>query len=325
MSANKDRIQFISTARVIGILLVVFGHSFPFDVPLPSFLYHIQLFIYRFHMPLFVFISGYLIAFNKNSMRNYILRRSKRLLIPYFSLSLIAFVPKVLIQSLLNDSAELSLTYLIRSELIPRDNVWGHFWYLPVVFFLGILGKYLVVFSKNKKWPIIVSLVIAFVVLFMPQTTDWFALEDIRNIAFYFLFGLFVALYYHNADFFASHLWMIALPTSVAVFLLCNNTFSYVLTACMMIAFICHLSVRIKNVSGFARLLDASSYTIFLLSWPVQAVTEVILNKLLHFPPMLTFAAMFFLGLLVPILVYVSITWLDKRFRIKWIKVLVGM
>lgn len=33
MKSSDSRITFLSTARVIGILLVVLGHSYPFEVP----------------------------------------------------------------------------------------------------------------------------------------------------------------------------------------------------------------------------------------------------------------------------------------------------
>lgn len=125
MTAVKQKIAFIAAARVIGILLVVFGRSFPFDVYIKSMFQNMVPFVYTFHMPLFIFLSGYLLMGNTRSAGEYIRRRGTRLLIPYFVLSVAAFVPKVLLQKRLNDTVEFSLWHLIETELVPRANVWG--------------------------------------------------------------------------------------------------------------------------------------------------------------------------------------------------------
>ena len=138
--AQTNRISFISTARVIGILLVVWGHSYPFNVPIPGSLDAVRSFVYTFHMPLFILISGYLAGKSRKSPGEYIANRAKKLLIPYFALSLAAFLPKMLVQQYLNDSVEFSLAYLLRTELVPRENVWGHFWFIPVIFAFGVFS-----------------------------------------------------------------------------------------------------------------------------------------------------------------------------------------
>lgn len=80
----KNRVAYLSTARVIGILLVVLGHSYPFNVPISQGLEFLRSFIYSFHMPLFVFISGFLAAKSSRTPKDYILGRAKKLLPPLF-------------------------------------------------------------------------------------------------------------------------------------------------------------------------------------------------------------------------------------------------
>lgn len=53
------RISFFDNARVILIFLVVFGHLISKYVKDEPFLANIYLFIYTFHMPAFILISGY--------------------------------------------------------------------------------------------------------------------------------------------------------------------------------------------------------------------------------------------------------------------------
>lgn len=313
---KNEKISFISTARVIGILLVVFGHSYPFDVYLPPFFWRLQQWIYLYHMPLFIFISGYLLAKTRRSVGNYVGNRAEKLLVPYLVLSLAAFVPKVLVQSLLNDSAELSLGYLLRTELVPRENVWGHFWYIPVVFFLGCAGIVLLKYMRENKAVRFAVLVVTFVLLFLPETTNWLALEDIRKTAFYFTLGMAVSMNEKWTVALRSPLWLLGLPVSVLL--------GGIPAACGMIGCICFVGTR-WEVKGWLKAIEANSFTIYLLSWPVQAVAEVVLNKVLHLPALFVMICMFASGVIVPMICVKILTAIDRKIPIGWIKTIAGM
>lgn len=100
MNTNQ-KILFLNT---FAIILVCVGHSF---TAVESYYGH--KWIYSFHMPLFMFVSGYLLKYS--SMRKqqeisdirlfgrqgYIIKRAVRLLVPYFVISSVSFIPKVLL------------------------------------------------------------------------------------------------------------------------------------------------------------------------------------------------------------------------------------
>lgn len=50
----KGELRYITLAQVIGCVLVIFGHSFPFVTEVPRAVRESQVFLYAFHMPLFV-------------------------------------------------------------------------------------------------------------------------------------------------------------------------------------------------------------------------------------------------------------------------------
>jgi len=77
-----NRYEWIDTAKGLGILLVVYGHCQPPE--------SINKFVYAFHMPLFFFISGFLFKKDKTGFGNFIIKKAKRLLLPYFVFSLIS-------------------------------------------------------------------------------------------------------------------------------------------------------------------------------------------------------------------------------------------
>lgn len=316
MIPKKENISFISTARVIGILLVVLGHSYPFEVPLPVFVWKLRDWIYMYHMPLFVFISGYLLAKSRRTVGDYIGKRAVKLLVPYFALSLAAFVPKVLVQSFLNDSAELSFGYLLRTELVPRENVWGHFWYIPVVFFLGCVGIVMLKAMRENKVVRFAALAVTLGLLFLPETTNWLALEDLRKTAFYFMLGMAVSMDAKWNGVLKSPLWLLALPVSMVL--------DGIPAACGMIGCICFIGIR-WEVRGWLKTLEANSFTIYLLSWPAQAVAEVALNKVLHLPALFVMICMFMSGVIVPMVCVKILTAIDRKIPIGWIKTIVGM
>lgn len=328
MKSSNSRITFISTARVIGILLVAFGHSYPFDISIPTFADKLRTFIYYFHMPLFICIGGYL-AYTPNIQdgAKYIQKRAKRLLIPYIALSLIAFIPKCLIQQFLNDDVTFSFGYLIRTELVPRENVWGHFWYIPVIFAFGCLGVVLNrLFQTNKKY-IYIVLGISVVLLLIPvEFTSWFALQDMKDNLFYYVLGMALAATLNAKSLFGSKIWILALPVAVLLSTISSSALGAAAIACLMIAFIfCVGTFCDMGSKTVGKTIERYSYTIYLLSWPAQAVVEVIFNKILHLPVIVTMGGMFLSGVLVPLVVVWMLNTLDKKINVKWLKTVCGM
>ncbi|WP_416222650.1 acyltransferase family protein [Staphylococcus aureus] len=73
MTSLKERDYFFDNARAILILLVVFGHMLQPYTSGDKYLSALYLVIYSFHMPTFLFISGY---FAKNIDKPYYLEKN---------------------------------------------------------------------------------------------------------------------------------------------------------------------------------------------------------------------------------------------------------
>ncbi len=69
MSESKNKLNFITWMNIIGCILVIIGHSYPFVTEIPSAAQKLQIFIYDFHMPLFVWCGGYLIVAARQNER----------------------------------------------------------------------------------------------------------------------------------------------------------------------------------------------------------------------------------------------------------------
>ncbi len=93
------RIRTITTLQSFAIFLVVLGHSLPLEnesKALPTVSLWIYRFVYSFHVPLFIFMSGFLFmytnGYRKIIYRRYLVKKVRRLLVPYLIISGIAFV-----------------------------------------------------------------------------------------------------------------------------------------------------------------------------------------------------------------------------------------
>lgn len=83
-----ERKTYIDIAKGLAIMLVVVGHLVQNNLTgtTARFLFD---FVYSFHMPLFMFLSGYVASLtverNLNEGRNFLAKKARTLLIPFIS------------------------------------------------------------------------------------------------------------------------------------------------------------------------------------------------------------------------------------------------
>lgn len=292
-------------------------------------------------MPLFVWISGYLLIYTRQSIRNstkaFIKRRLLKLLVPYFILSIVAIVPKYCLQAYLNDSVSFETYSVIRMFLVPRENVWGHFWFLPMIFLLGVFGiiidKILTKYHRPKLgWTLILG--IAFVIYcacFKQHICPWFSLDDIINFGWIFGLGILCA-YYQILERIDKSVLKSICSFGVAVIIFLSNRitiiplyFSNAIVAILMIyslSDICSYFAQKFQIRKDA--VYAQTFIIFLLSWPCQALINVILERLLHCPYYIIMPLQFSIGILFPMLIILVIRKIETRYNFHWISFCLG-
>lgn len=99
----KARLEWIDSLKGFAILLVVMGHVIPWSIyefesisktnPDSVLIWHI---IYSFHMPLFMFVSGFLFGLSHySSFKDFLIKiviiKGKKLLVPYFITGILIF------------------------------------------------------------------------------------------------------------------------------------------------------------------------------------------------------------------------------------------
>lgn len=308
-------LQYIVLAQMIGCTLVVFGHSYPYE-GVPGGANLARRFIYSFHMPLFVWCSGFLAVVarsaTKYSFSDFLRRRAKRLLIPYFAISLIGLAPKVVFAQVLNDPLQLGFREIVVAFLVPRLNIWGHFWFLPMIFLIGLLGyaaDKLAHLSNRPRLVLGSMTLVCAALIYLPSATMWFGLSDVQGYLFFFMLGMWMALFRDSLERVPAYLVPVAGAAGVLAFVVgfpASRTVTAVLMILALVAFSIWLSARIR-ISRDA--VYAQTYQIFILSWPFQLVAEIFAEKMLGLDFGVVMALMFICGLLLPM---VTIHLVDK-------------
>lgn len=165
----RERDYYFDNARFILILLVVFGH---FISPIKSqndLLYTVYNFIYTFHMPAFILISGF---FTKGVIKDgYLSKIFKKVLIPYIVFQVIYSF----FYYDLYDKGELKLNFF--------DPHWA-LWFLLSLVFWNILLK---IFVK-MKYPLILAIGIGVAVGYITEIGTYLSL--LRTFVFFPVFLL---------------------------------------------------------------------------------------------------------------------------------------
>lgn len=329
--------------QLVATYLVVLGHSYPFVTAVPSWLSQTQQFLYTFHMPLFVWVSGYLLVYTDQSLHtapgHFVGKRFKKLLLPYILLSLIAIVPKYAVQPYLNDSLSLDVNSFVRSFLVPRENIWGHFWFLPMIFILGVFGYlsdrlFCARRMRDLGWgSLTVLLFVVYIVGYKRNISGWFSLDDLICFGWVFSLGALcgsrrlleryvswshVRSFSSAAFVLSLALFLIRTPYSVAPY----KSAAIAITMIAALTGLC--SMMSSRVSLNRNSVYARTFTVFLLSWPFQAVFNVLIERLLHQPYWMILPVQFTAGVLGPVILIYLIEKIEHKYNIHWISYMIG-
>lgn len=177
-------ISWINIAKGLGIIFIVYGHSYP-----PEVIYH---FFYYFHIPLFFFISGYLFNKPQPSFIKITIHKFKTLMIPFyvygFFMTLLIYLLYYLKGSL---SEEIAIHYLMGlingkgSNLANSD-----LWFLPSLFFTNLFA-YIALKKLDFRRYILFELAIIFVFTSLTDRVgnSVYSITTVPPALFFFIMG----------------------------------------------------------------------------------------------------------------------------------------
>lgn len=140
MSETNHRIDWVDMARGYGILLVIIGHL--------AYETQFARWIYSFHMPLFFFLSGFVFV-AKGNFIEFLKKKSKAILVPYFGLGMCIIVFEIIYYPLRGDyHFSFSKVFYKIKDLLIQKRAWA-LWFLACLFLLEIIFYIIVKVFKN--------------------------------------------------------------------------------------------------------------------------------------------------------------------------------
>lgn len=273
---KSKKISYMTFLQSFAVFLVCFGHSFPLDnltgeIPLIFNTFH--KIIYSFHMPLFFAIAGFLFINsmeNKNynvKFKDFLYKKARRLLIPYFAIGTIAYLFKTyFFNSFAYRPSQPTLCFYLSSMFAPENNPDKYLWFLPVIFVIFLISFFI------KRVNVLKLLVISFIILFFVKYIPIHFLKTVLYNIFYFIFGCFVYAYKQVLFKLITNIHIIfglLILFFVLQFCLTNYLITKVIVALLgiIISFGIALICNSKNQKFLFGILDGKYYQIYLLSW----------------------------------------------------------
>ena len=190
----KNKNPTIDIVKGLAIILVVYGHVIEHGMVVQGGDYYLNpLFkiIYTFHMPLFVFISGYLMAFSlsKRSLAGNFKHKCDSLLVPFIFLGSIGIAVSYALNILFGNSVGApNFSQNLLDQLLLKPSVW----FLFTLFIMSCLLLYSV--NWEKRFGPAVFLVFYFLIGIIPYK-DYGCLYYIKWFYLFFLAGYFMNKY----------------------------------------------------------------------------------------------------------------------------------
>lgn len=179
-----SRLVVFDIAKALCIVLVVIGHYYPENSPL--WYQYVNRFIYSFHMPLFMFASGYIYIATKKeeSYRGFLWKKVRRLMIPYFITSFVIITIKLITQGNAYIQNPVTIWAYLKCFYLPEA---GYFlWFIWALWWMFvILPLFKTRFSRAALF------ICGAIFAYLPfSLTEMFCLIEFKRMFVYFLLGV---------------------------------------------------------------------------------------------------------------------------------------
>ena len=307
----------ITLLRAAGIVLVVLGHADIFGQQAPYVYPVAEKIIYSFHMPLFIFISGFVFMYTNQhkgsfNFAAFIRKKISRLLVPAFLVLTLAFPLRAMLAYVKGagvDSYSLANYFkmFFLKEYLPIE----FFWFIFVLFDIFLLAKILLHCIRKKYLALLVSLLFMTMNLF-PVDIDLFYLKYISAYLIYFWLGClccFAASGKRLIHLFPGGNVSLLMATALLFLLLYLNltgkrTGIWELACalsgiCMSYSFVRYLN---QFQLAYLRLIGKYTFQIFLFSWFFHRLVETIMFQKLQLMFWVTYPTSVALAIAGPLL-----------------------
>ena len=307
------KINWILILQAWAILWVVIGHS-PLKMPISSgdplyvdILYKIA---YSFHMPLFIFVSGYLFYLTriKKEMQygKMVVDKLQRLGIPFVVFTLISMVLKTIFSASMARPSEISINEFVHAILFPGDGPLGELWFIAVIMWCFIFSPLwkMLLSQQYITLPTIIFLYILH--LFVPNFANSLLCMDLFfQKAIYFFLGMCCCKWINMEKFHSTQVTYILSVLSVITYVLCFIFFANLTEIVTFLGIVSSICIALSLDKLFPKVFCSFrdyTYQIYLMGIFIQIGCKTVFNKTTA-PYTLGFIVCTILGLYIPVLV----------------------
>lgn len=183
----KLKRQYVEIDALKGwaIFLVILAHSiiiYPINLTENPFWAKLVSIVASVHMPLFFVVSGYCYSY-RGDYGAYILKKVKRLMVPYFAFNLISAAPHALFGSLVNHSRGFGDT------LVDVLFYGGTYWFLWALFVILALFPLVQKLLCRNRLTMVLTTVALFALSVFRISTEFWCLDYISQFLIWFWLG----------------------------------------------------------------------------------------------------------------------------------------
>lgn len=179
-----QRLISFDIAKAICIILVVIGHYVPDGSP--SWYVGVHDVIYTFHMPLFMFASGFIYMATKKDIpyKDFLLKKVKRLMVPYLSISAIVITIKLLTEG--HAYVENPVTWISYVKMLYLPEAGYFLWFIWALWWMFVISP-LFKTKQMRLGLIVLAIVLHYIPNFLPEV---FCLRQFQGMLVYFMLGV---------------------------------------------------------------------------------------------------------------------------------------
>lgn len=295
-------LKFIAYLQILGIVLVVFAHSLYFYPDgRHGYTFFSNALLHNVRMPLFMFVSGFLMYYTSflrrektKSWGTFAMSKVKRLLLPFFVLTLVTFVPRSLMSGMAEDNIPLDLNSFINSFIYTKQLVIPFFWFIQASFVLLLVTYAGILVSRKLRINDAVYLIFM-VVLFVLLEFAPFEFGDFWSFHHIIVYGVFFelgVLYCRFADTIDSRFpwtnpWIFittGLIWGVSFYFFNGTGYVHISSIFGILMSIGIAKWLVEHEYKFLDHLVGANYIIFLLSWYFNILSQQVLSHFITMP-----------------------------------------
>lgn len=187
----------LDRAKGLGILLVVIGHTISKETPPGNDWYELLHYaIYQFHMPFFMYLSGYVVFLtgaNRTTSQNWpnlVSKRAYRLLLPFLIFGVVVVAGKLIASQFIyvdkvpNSVMQAVVSMVWNTDDSPSASVW----YIAVLFVFCILTPPVMWVARGRAVVLVMLTAILYLlpiphVLYLNRMADYFLFFSLGGLA----------------------------------------------------------------------------------------------------------------------------------------------